>query len=151
MKATELMIGDWVSQSNGNPVRLEWVKTGEYGYYDKNGIPQIACTPLLKPIPLTTEILKKNGWEIVNLPALEGNPIAKIKLVRGDVEYQIQCRIKHYFRVIGFWLKEITDPNEVPYFFVPTTIIIHRNWNIHELQHALRLCGFDELADNFKV
>ena len=22
---------------------------------------------------------------------------------------------------------------------------------VHNLQHALRLCGFDELADNFKI
>lgn len=24
-------------------------------------------------------------------------------------------------------------------------------WYVHELQHALRLCGLNELADNFKV
>ena len=49
MKPEEMMLGDWIS-FNGEPVKVQQVVSGinEFDY---------------EPIPLTAEILKKNGFE----------------------------------------------------------------------------------------
>ena len=65
MKATELQIGDWVGRVfNDNHIiedyrQVDWIKTGEIGMrYQK--VWSIGC---IEPIPLTPEILEKNGWK----------------------------------------------------------------------------------------
>lgn len=101
MKATELMIGDWVS-SFGNNCRITSIDK-----YDAK-----VCTDPedelfflddIYPILLTYEILEKNGFVF--------NGYLVGMCMSEDLEF-------HY---------------------------------VHELQHTLRLCGLDELADNFKV
>ena len=64
MKATELQIGDWVGRVfNDNRIiedyrQVDWIRTGEIGMrYQK--VWSIGC---IEPIPLTPEILEKNGF-----------------------------------------------------------------------------------------
>ena len=80
----------------------------------------------VKPIPLTPKILEKNGFWVMK------------KVDNGAEEYiayAIDGLIFHYNR-------------DNDYYFPNTPI----SWKyVHELQHALRLCGLNELADNFKV
>ena len=111
MKANELMIGDWVnSYLDGHPIQLdnERFYTIIKGYNDG-----------IEPIPLTSEILEKNGGvkdsEYYNNGYIVGNSIGLL-IVEDGFEY-------------GY-------------------ITIRY---VHEFQHLLRLCGLDELADNFKV
>lgn len=139
MKANELMIGDWVRISNfrtnipswrGRNVRVECLpddtRIRTYftkKYYDNYSVDK---EDEIEPIPLTADILEKNGferdpesgWMIFVLDCGEISWLGTILNIRGDnTEYL----------------------NLVDCMFV------------HELQHALRLCGLDELADNFKV
>lgn len=44
------------------------------------------------------------------------------------------------------WLNKDND-----YFFISSLDAYIHIYYVHELQHALRLCGLNELADNFKV
>ena len=76
----------------------------------------------VKPIQLTPKILEKNGWE------RKGNyMIIKVgKITLYWVEY-LDC---------GLYKNEY---NMCTCKYV------------HQLQHALRLCGFDTLADTFKI
>lgn len=67
----------------------------------------------LSPIPLTAEILEKNG-DIKDICGVRDNGQGK------------EC-----------WML----------IYVPAINLYH----IHELQHALRLCGLTELADNFQI
>ena len=116
MKATDLMVGDWVycfdpdepddkqiykvsairSEYNEGAIKFEqfsdWFEDGWFA-----------------PIPLTAGILAKNG--------IEGRPdfILAISFVKN----------RKY---------------ATPLFNT-----------VHELQHALRLCGMNDLADNFKI
>ena len=80
----------------------------------------------VKPIPLTPKILEKNGFWVMK------------KVDNGaeeSIAYAIDGLIFHYNR-------------DNDYYFPNTPI----SWKyVHELQHALRLCGLEELADNFKV
>ena len=109
MKATELQIGDWILYGD-KPVKvLQLSENGKYSW--------------LKPIPLTTGILEKNGWKETEYwhEYEDGNTI-------------IQYSLSNIWGIIN----EI----EIEYF---------KCEYVHQLQHLLRLCGLDELADNFKV
>lgn len=119
MEANELMIGDWVNF--GSFIRQ--VIQSDY-YQDVNGD---CVLDGVKPIPLTAEILKKNGFVPDNfspyyLPIKDGS-------VRfSKHQYGLYCNIlRPYQRYDGVC-----------------------NY-VHNLQHALRLCGLNDLADNFKV
>ena len=74
-------------------------------------------------IPLTPEILEKNGWE--------HNGIFMDKRIDGNI----------YFSWSDEFGAELYQNN---YYMCYCKYV-------HTLQHALRLCGFGELADNFKV
>lgn len=52
MKATELMIGDWIVKPSGH---IRTIDRAEFSNDD-------AWFEDIKPIPLTPEILEKNGW-----------------------------------------------------------------------------------------
>ena len=65
MKAADLMTGDWVGRVFDDKRIIEdyrqvdWIRTGEIGMrYCK--VWSIGC---IEPIPLTPEILEKNGWK----------------------------------------------------------------------------------------
>ena len=82
----------------------------------------------VKPIPLTPEILEKNGFIKVNSQRYDyGYP---------DTDCYVKVNPKkNMIHVNG----RNANSNLYSHSFV------------HELQRALRLCGLDELADNFKV
>ena len=116
MEAKELMIGDKVmvkvlSQIPDTYVLHTWTAND----YPRN--------LQVKPIPLTTEILEKNGW----------------KQTEYCHEYQygkntIQCRLPYMVgRINGIDIENF----KCEY--------------VHQYQHLLRLCGLNELANNFKI
>ena len=127
MKCQELMVGDFCRSGHGLPMQITNVgddyayatfegNEGEpWEFSDKDERPQ--------PIPLTTEILEKNGW----------------KQTEYCHEYQdgkntIQCRLPYMVgRINGI---------DIEHF---------KCEYVHQYQHLLRLCGLDELANNFKV
>ena len=133
MEATELMIGDWVGRVFDDKRidyrQVDWIRTGEIGMrYQK--VWAIGC---IEPIPLTPEILEKNG----------------IKKRRDE------------YAVFGWegmkqWYVTLEDfKPQYDFWFITSS---DRDLNIsgqiryvHQLQHALRICGLDELADNFKI
>ena len=77
----------------------------------------------VKPITLTPEILEKNGWK-------ETAYWHEYK----DGDTIIQCSLPD--------MRGVINGIEIEYF---------KCEYVHQLQHLLRLCGFKELADNFKV
>lgn len=99
MKAEEIMRFDWVCLEDDNtPRQVDWIRGGEVGLLWN----QIVTPHYLKPIPLTREILEKNGCDYnVGLGGL----------FQINIE-GLNCHISFN--------------------------IIH---DVHELQHALRLCG----------
>ena len=116
MKATELMIGDKVtvkvlSQIPDTYVLHTWT-TNDYSRDIQ-----------VKPIPLTAEILEKNGWKDDGLwhEYLDDN--ATIQSCLPDMRGIIN----------GIEIKDF----QCEY--------------VHQYQHLMRLCGLDELADNFKI
>lgn len=121
MKANELMIGDWVR------MRLSF---GTQWYIDKVGVINPENEMVYEPIPLTEEILKANGFTTKTTDY-------------SHIEIGNKIIISFHF---GKTLR-ITDYNkgfEVGH-------VVKEIWHVHDLQHALRLCGLNDIADNFKV
>ena len=124
MKATELQIGDWILYGD-KPVKV--LQLSENGKYD-----------WVKPIPLTYEILKKNGFKEAALK--EPNTT---NLVRKWWSKHGEIYIKEYY---------LARSREITYVVGGGhRMRIENIYMVHQLQHSLRLCGLDELADNFKI
>ena len=78
---------------------------------------------LIRPIPITPEMLEKNGWK-------ETEYCHEYR----DIKNTIQCCLPYMIgRINGVEIENF----KCEY--------------VHQYQHLLRLCGLNELADNFKV
>ena len=141
MKANELMIGDWMQFANGvQKVMVVGIKM-DARYREKDPIITVENNryhwiekPLdeLKPIPLTAEILEANGFSVgkYKLP-VSGNEIDKYSYV--DLTNHIKECVLLPLTKNCTWSFGSVDGMEVP-------VIEY----VHELQHALRLCGIDK-------
>ena len=124
MLCKELQYMDWVTDEHG--FQMQITNVGEdyaYATFEGNeGDPWEFDNKddQPKPIPLTAEILEKNGWwyDLDDIWLHDGVSFC-IEKWNG----KFQCY----------------DINQI------------KLDSVHQLQHALRLCGLDELADNFKV
>lgn len=123
MNVKELMIGDLVLCEK-KPIKVEIINGLD------NCINEVYCQgdivdeireTDIEPIPLTPEILKANGF------------------VFDNVEYEY---------VLEGFPSVIIDVHSACIYWQGHLL---RFFSVHELQHALRLCGLTELADNFKV
>ena len=65
MRADELMIGDWVLDTCGNPIQVkELLEDGINGDWDGAECDGVeAVYDDIKPIPIDLDILEKNGWK----------------------------------------------------------------------------------------
>lgn len=134
MKVTDLAIADYVYFNcfDGSKIIVKITAINNNGLvYGVSEYGSHWCNiDKIEPIPLTLEILERNGFELRDdflYHRIDDKPHHyDFKLENGGVftseGYTLQCCIYHL---------------TIRY--------------VHELQHALRLCGLNELADNFKV
>lgn len=127
LQATELMHNDWYSGLNASNERDSF----QFDIYDLEFWGD--CEP--QPIPLTPEILKANGFEDDRNDCV-GTRIKTSTGTNIDIVYHQKGKILSVIE----WIGEI----QVPRF---CNIVRY----VHKYQHALRLCGFSALADNFKI
>ena len=121
MRCEKLMIGDWVMHTdpinNGEKAQVKEIH-GD-GYITVDG----AITKMFAPIPLTAEILEKNGFVLIEKEkGAYGVNIAPY-YTRDDVPFEVFCDGEPF----AIWFK---DPVNIKF--------------VHQLQHALRLCGIDK-------
>ena len=149
MTLEELMIGDWVriksdinsddaywmhdNMRPGQALKVEEILSNGinpdwYGGEINDYIPEDA----LMPIPLTPEILEKNGFKFES-PCINDNKDAWVY----EWPHEKPNHTPHVFllmshhnkaRFPNFWICAPNDPDIV---------------YVHQLQHALRLCGID--------
>ena len=118
MKANELMLGDWVNTPNGIS-RVIYIAKYSGIYTDNTNIGEKLYSPYeINPIPLTPKILEKNGFE-------RSKVFVEWKYENDDV-YMIYKPFP-YFKI---QMEECVVAFPCEY--------------IHELQHALRLCGIEK-------
>ena len=125
MKATELMFGDLVCLKDDTkyelPLKVDGVIEDDISLEGEGFLG--GFDGLIRPIPITPEILEKNGWKETEYwhEYKDGNTI---------IQYSLS----------NIW--GIINGIEIEHF---------KCEYVHQYQHLLRLCGLDELADNFKV
>ena len=128
MKCSELMIGDYVKYQGHIYIVEEisakgWVHLIHSETRTRVSMASDYIIDLLEPIPLTEKILEKNGFK--------------------------------YFEDANAYILMTDDLDCVVLTLNGLTVIFH--WNnipimcVHELQRILRLCGLNELADNFEM
>lgn len=150
MKANELMIGDWVWYDN-QPYQIR--RLGIFGENrDGESFPAVCVgKPIgigliveineVEPISLTPEILKKNGFECRDdLVKSFGDPETFI-WENDECDLAMVEWLDSYndgeSRWGEYWLMDINGVNG--------KISIRNNiLYVHELQHALRLCGIEK-------
>ena len=143
MKATELQIGDWVNLSDVPdgiiPCKVVELHTDELLVIEPS---DTACDvvgyDMVFPIPLTAEILEKNGFKMVkydgwvhyySIPAQGGLPFVIHSMIGGEM---LSDEVESYS----------TSTND--------SCGIDIDY-VHELQRALRCCGLWVLANNFVI
>ena len=126
MKAEDLMIGDWVKctdpKCEGHQVDLIDLANEEVGLDGK-----IDNFENIIPIPLTTDILEKNGFEV-------SSEHARYYFKEEDEKYEFVLRKMYYInnpKVQKGWAF---------YAFNVLTLVDY----VHELQHALKLCRIEK-------
>lgn len=135
MKAKELMIGDWVhiipiskkvkphDSIVGALTRNPNDTISIEGFYEGH-FGWSVCEEDIEPIPLTEEILNANGFSLYS------------DKYKGVFKY-------------GCFLAQVSTCADLSTTYEHD--IIFECAYVHELQHALRICGMNELADNFKI
>lgn len=142
MKAKELMIWDWVridepdkyAGATGQIQSLMYHREDDVAYFNvfiqgKFGyVSRDVCSDDIRPIPLTAEILEKNGFENI-----------------GDDTYQLEEKpcwfwVDFFRHTYGCEYDTSTyeyedDEHRLKLYGIPS---------VHELQHALRLCGIEK-------
>lgn len=152
MKATDLMIGDWVGRVFDDKRIIEdyrqvdWIRTGEIGMRYRK-VWSIGC---IEPIPLTPEILEKNGW-YYGLTSDEEDA----EYCLGGCHYDRHWCYDEGAGSISLIFPNDTDGGELiiddQSFNRHLNLVFCDTLHVHELQRELRLCGLNDLADNFKI
>ena len=145
MKLTDLAIGDWVLINNTphkiqaiDSIDAEILADDELYYVGED---RCHSEDKIEGIPITPEILEKNGFydsytkRYYKRFYSNGCFDIAISLVYREIEVSKVCGAG-------------TDCEEEEY---GSAIAFGNDICVHTLQHTLRLCGLDELADNFKI
>lgn len=128
MKLEELMLNDWVLY-NENPCKV--ARISEPLFLEKDGKVFYAPIEKISPLPLTAEILEKNGFHH-HLIAEKGFTREEWNL--SDDYYDIVVsEWSDSIWVFRYECTEMNTPHEQRVFGY-----------VHELQHALRECGIDK-------
>lgn len=125
MKPSEVMIGDYLLDRSGFPKKVDEVLDDGVllgGVYHH--------MVEMQGVPLTPEIFQANG-------------------------YEIRTWNESYSK--GYENKHLICPFFIEYMFVNQCLFVNEGlvptpvYYVHQLQHALRLCGLNDEADNFKL
>lgn len=127
MKANELMIGDWVqypaTMGNLVPCKVVGIST-EITVEFTTGARKYEALKAVEPIPLTAKILISNGFELQN----NNHFYFDDEYTESDIHELTD----------SIWFVECVDLE----FSMPSQGMIV--CNVHELQHALKLCGIEK-------
>ena len=127
MQTKDLMIGDWVVVDN-TPLQIAALGTTKAGFADSKNELFYHYYDVLQPIPLTAEILEKNGFNVQKIVS---------KTFRNGCNLWTyadgECSVYIYENGVIWWLEAGLE-NYAGKIEMPIS-------DVHELQHALRLFG----------
>ena len=141
MKAKDLMIGDWVLCDNNAQSDYEFDNVNYRPFQILNGNDidyafernMIGDADVYQPVPLTADILEGNGFKKHDFEHIEGQHKWSWWRDTGTL--------------VSLWCREMGD-NPGDGWMVriesPDATCCRRVESVHELQHALRLCGVEK-------
>ena len=148
MKCKELQVGDWIQDKNGNHMQITKVgKDFACATFEDNECPWAFEDDGDQPegIPLTKEMLDANGFRYEE----DYGPFYR-SILGSYYSTSEYC-------VCVEW-KETSEGRKICYIDCEkrkdgreSSATIRREFYVHALQHALRLVGLSEIADNFKL
>ena len=150
LKAEELSIGDWVNVPNyywdGRPYtgQVNGITKKHGTYYLQFGSALSAEIDRCQPIPITKEILEKNGFEEEVREGDPTFPYSAFILDGDDYHIEITWYDSHdrYEPNTGQFLGGVPEVWAIEVNSKRSNVDIERSkMYVHELQHALRLCG----------
>lgn len=144
MKATDLQINDWVHSSFFGKTRVTSLKEhAGYGWVMTSGNENWKSDASLSPVPLTAEILEKNGLKyevdyggyhrsILGSHSKDNEPLICVQWnPQGEIsQWEVSNKSGILTGVVAYGYTAIA---------------------VHELQHILRMVGLDELANSIIV
>ena len=127
MDARDLMIGDYVMYNKNIYIIEEISSKGWAHITDPNTKTRVPLTSdyiisMLEPIPFTAKILEKNGFSPCEMPNGEYEYISDSNLIQVA-----RCKSEYCW-----------------YVSIEHVILCLKIKYVHELQHALRLCGIEK-------
>lgn len=135
MKTNEFMLGNFALVYLSNmPIKIAAVHKKKVAYHATPNRLTWVKMDLLRPIPLTPEILEKNGFEKV----LDEDGTECYRYYNSAADGYI--KISLYNGGDGDWSIEIVNYEK----FVDNEIVYNNNiifLKVHQLQNALALCG----------
>lgn len=134
MKANNLMIGDYLSvKPSGMPIKVAAVHHKKVAYHAVINKLVWVRESLLEPIPITAEILERNGFEKHSFCNING-------------QHQWTWWSDKSTSV-SLWYRELNDdPKDGMMVKIdsPLAYICIRVDYLHQLQHTLRLCEIEK-------
>lgn len=137
MKANEIQIGDWVySTFSKLPCKVTYLKLHESGYasVETTNVLGVKDINSLSPIPITAEILEKNGF----VPKFLDGCLTEYLIYKDIVDGLHEM----YMRIAYFNTEE--KEHKLECFDCRTGGCQIWIKYVHQLQHALRLCGIEK-------
>ena len=135
MRATDLMIGDWVycHQPECKGHRIDYINEADE---EVGADGEIYSIDDINQIPLTPESLEKNGFRID-------------KEDTGDLEYYCLGEVGEETCVVvkKHALNALEDLDVIWSIYVEDFAIYDKILYVHELQHALKLCGIEKTIE----
>ena len=132
MRVNELSVGDIVL-IDGKPTRIDAVHLRKVGWHSRKDKLAWTRIGLVRPIPLTSEILEQNGFKKFNFSDIEG-------------QHQWTWWLDTLTSV-SLWCRELNDnPKEGWMVRIDSPLASHcsKVEFLHQLQQTQRLCGIDK-------
>ena len=129
LKISDLSVGDWVQDNYGDYIKVAGIWQGCNFNYQVDVLRDgrigtiVPCN--IHPIPITAEILERNGFESTTKPNV-------FTLTHGELQLYVSEESDGWYMSFVNFMERLCILQ-----------VIRRN-SIHELQHALRLAGVEK-------
>lgn len=145
MRPNELMIGDYVRFKHGidKVVGVSWVPgLGDCAWFAASATLFPESVEDVNPIPLTPEILENNGWYRAKFDGGYGRKGIRLEGSYNELN-ELPEGVENALCFAQWSIDEHFEYHLLDIYMWKGSVHLWTEY-VHELQHALRLCGIDK-------